>query len=120
VTKKHLLLIAALLIAVITLALGLLAMMPPGPGVTKANFDRIKEGMTRAEVEEIFGGPAFKSFEYSRVDRRFYSSRIWCENNGNESAWIEFFDDESVFRSEWSGSSNETFLDKICRWLHVR
>jgi hypothetical protein len=28
-----------------------------GPGVTKANFDAIKPGMTKAEVEKLLGGP---------------------------------------------------------------
>jgi hypothetical protein len=55
--KKRLLLIASFPFT-IALTLGVLAMLPPSPGVTKANFDRIKEGMTKAEVEEILGGPA--------------------------------------------------------------
>ena len=34
-----------------------LALLPARPAVTQANFDRLKEGMTRVEVEAIFGGP---------------------------------------------------------------
>ena len=30
------------------------ALMPPTPGVTKANFDRIKVGMVRQEGESFF------------------------------------------------------------------
>src|SRR5436190_14192317 len=56
-TKKRLLLIATLPLA-IGVTLGVLAMLPPGTGVTKANFDRINEGMTREDVEAIFGGPS--------------------------------------------------------------
>ena len=37
------------------IALGVLAVLPSGPGVAKANFDRIELGMTKAEVERIFG-----------------------------------------------------------------
>jgi hypothetical protein len=53
-TKKRLLLIAVPPLS-IAVTLGVLAMLPPGPGVTKANFDRIEKEMTRAEVEQVFG-----------------------------------------------------------------
>ena len=56
-TKKRLFLLASLPL-VIAVALGVLAMLPPSPGVTKANFNRIEIGMTIAEVEAILGGPA--------------------------------------------------------------
>jgi hypothetical protein len=39
-TKKHLLLIASLPVA-IAVTFGVVALLPPRPGVTKANFDRI-------------------------------------------------------------------------------
>jgi hypothetical protein len=46
-TKKRFYLIsAAILVACIGSTVGVLAMMPPRPGVTKANFDRIEVGMT--------------------------------------------------------------------------
>ena len=54
-TIKRLILLASLPL-MIAVALGVLAMLPPGPGVTKANFDRIEKGMTTAQVKEIFGG----------------------------------------------------------------
>jgi len=54
VTKKRQLRIASVpLIAAVVL--GVLSILPPRPGVTKATFDRIEDGMTRTEVEQIFG-----------------------------------------------------------------
>jgi hypothetical protein len=50
VTKKRLLLLAAVPIT-IAVILGVLSILPSRPGVTKANFDRIEEGMTRAEAD---------------------------------------------------------------------
>jgi outer membrane protein assembly factor BamE (lipoprotein component of BamABCDE complex) len=75
--KKRLLLIASLPLT-IALTLGVLAMLPPPPGVTKANFDRIQEGMTRAEVEEIFGKPPLSDHPFRQriLDgRRSHSCR---------------------------------------------
>jgi hypothetical protein len=43
--------LVALGLAVTDWALG------PRPGVTEANFRRVREGMTLAEVQGIFGGP---------------------------------------------------------------
>ena len=56
--KKRLLLIVGGMAAFVGLTLGVLALLPPKPGVTKENYDRIEVGMTRGEVEQIFGGPA--------------------------------------------------------------
>ena len=63
-TRKRLLLIAVLPLA-FAVTLGVLAMLSPNPGVTKAKFDRIEKGMTLAEVEAIFGGPG----EVTRDDK---------------------------------------------------
>jgi hypothetical protein len=107
-TKKRLLLLASLPLT-IALTVGVLAMLPPTPGVTKANFDRIEKRMTKAEVEEIFGGkgelggPKFGMF--------------WQAHNGS-GAEIQFWDD-CVNEKHWS-DSNETFLNQIQRWLHLR
>jgi hypothetical protein len=62
-TKKRFALIAVLPLTVAVI-LGVLAMLPPHPGVSKANFDRIKEGMAWEEVDLMLGGgppePGFK------------------------------------------------------------
>jgi hypothetical protein len=51
-TTKRLLLIAALLLIVAAVILGVLSLLPPDPGVTKANFDRIEKGMTQRIMGE--------------------------------------------------------------------
>lgn len=105
-TKKRLLLLAALPL-VIAMTLGVLVMLPPRPGVTKANFDRIEKGMTKAQVEEIFGGEGQKT-EWGRY---------WKSDDGS-GAFFQFRD-HCVVYGEWY-DSHETILDKIRRWLDIR
>jgi hypothetical protein len=107
-TKKRLLLIASVPLT-IAVTLGVLAMLPPSPGVTKANFDRIQDGMTRAEVEQILGGKG------KMGGVKLW--RFWEGNDGSE-AGIAFIDD-CVTEKRWT-IYNETILDKIRRWLHLR
>jgi hypothetical protein len=45
--KRRLLLLASLPLAIVAMTLGVLALLPPSPGVTKTNFDRIMEEMTK-------------------------------------------------------------------------
>jgi hypothetical protein len=104
-TKKRMALLAVLPLT-IAVILGLLAMMPPRPGVTKANFDRIRVGMTLAEVEAILGQSDLGEW-----------GRLWLASDGSY-ALIEFWDD-GVISKRWF-DSNETILDKIRRWLHLR
>ncbi len=50
---------AAWLLACLTcLGLVVAAFLPSGPGVTPANFHRLKLGMTLAAAEALLGGPA--------------------------------------------------------------
>ncbi len=109
-TKKRLLLIASLPL-VIVVTLGVLAMLPPRPGVTKANFDRIEKGMTRAEVEQIFDGKGEMARLHAIVEGN------WGADDGSF-AIIEFLEG-CVVRKSWH-DSDETILDKIRRWLHLR
>lgn len=51
-TKKGMALFAVQPLA-IAVILGVLAMLPPRPGVTTANFDRIRKAMTEDEVRGI-------------------------------------------------------------------
>jgi hypothetical protein len=113
-TKKRLLLIASLPLT-IAVILGILAMLPPSPGVTKANFDRIEKGMTRAEVEEIFGREGQRSF----MRRPGLDGFRWDgEGKTIASIWLA---NDCVSEKEWHVSEwpNETFPEKICRWLHL-
>jgi hypothetical protein len=109
-TKKRLLLIASLPLT-IAVTVGVLAMLPPRTGVTAANHDRIENGMTMAEVEEIFGREGFIS-NYSGTDHR-----IWVADDRSQA--VIFFSDDGVTDKDWE-DSNETFLDKIRRVLHLQ
>jgi hypothetical protein len=110
--RKRLLLIAALLAAV-AVTLGVLVMLPAmlrlQPGVTKANFDRIKIGMTQAEVEEIFGQKGVPLWSPRAL--------LWASDDGSE-VEVDFGVVGCVQTKIWV-SSNEPILDKIRRWLHL-
>ena len=54
-TKKRYLAVSGVLVGIVCLGALVLALLPHSPGVTKAKFDRIQEGMTPAEVETILG-----------------------------------------------------------------
>jgi hypothetical protein len=109
--KKRLLLIAVLSLAVaVTVLVMLPAMLPPRPGITKANFDRIQDGMTLAEVEAIFGG---KKVFYGPFSGPF---DVWVADDGSLARI--YFSDECVENVYWDDSEEST-LDKIRRWLHL-
>jgi hypothetical protein len=110
-TKKRLLLIATMPLAV-AVTLAVLLMLPPSPGVTKANFDRIRTGMTVAEVEEAFGG---QSIDDAPKRGGWFELR-WLADDGSR-VFIVFLDD-CVASKLWP--NHETFFDKIRRWLHLR
>jgi hypothetical protein len=105
-TKKRFLLLASVPLAIVV-TLGVLAMLPPRPGVTKANFDRIEKGMTLSEVEQLLGRPGTYTWGgyYWRAD--------------GATALVEFnFNGDSAGQKSWQ-DSRESTLDKIRRWLHL-
>jgi hypothetical protein len=106
--KKRLLLIASFPLAVV-LIFGVLAMLPHGPGVTKANFDRIKERMTKAEVDELFGGKE----PLERIDQGW----SWQADDRSAEVYIGFAGG-GVAAKFWF-DINEPIIDKIRRWLHL-
>lgn len=118
-TKKRLILIAALPLAIVV-TFGILAMLPPRPGVTKANFDRIQHGMTKMEVEEIFGGKntgIWADPKKQQVwDVVIGGQSFWKADDGSE-AYIDFVHD-GVTEKTWEPST-ETLFHKIRRWLHL-
>jgi hypothetical protein len=115
--RRRLLLMLAGFPCLGALAWGIMAMLPPQPGVTKANFNRIKEGMTLAEVEAIF------SFANAKVtnDPDPVSSTLWGDtwfSDDRDIAVVVWFNNATVVGKEWHGPS-ETFLDRLRRWLHL-
>ena len=111
-TKKRLLLLASLPLT-IAVTLGVLVMLPSSPGVTKAKFDRIEIGMTKIEVEEIFGEKGI----IVKVEKGEAPCLYWNAGDGAE-VWIRFSDD--CVNGDMTWSADETFLDKIRSWLHLR
>jgi hypothetical protein len=114
-------------LAIILVLVGtLLPVLFPGPSqVTKENAERIKKGMSRAEVEEILGGPAG---DYRTVPtkpshcvlRSFpqlsFGIAEWVGNDGT--VFVEF--DSKSGEVTWSGFTLEkaepvSALD-LARW----
>ena len=115
VTKKRLLMIAALPLAVVV-TVGVLAilsaMQPPSPGVTHANLKRVKIGMNRAHVEELFGERGISVKQEGDESDCLY----WKAADGAE-VWIHFSDDCANGDMGWT-DFHESFFEKICRLLH--
>jgi hypothetical protein len=114
--KRRLILIASLSLA-IAMFLGVLAMLPERPGVTKANFDRIQDGMTPDEVKENFGGRERDS-AYVDMDGFEISStgQNWIVDDHSH-VNIRFIQGR-VVEKRWV-VQDETLLMKIRRWLHL-
>ena len=109
-TKKRLILIAAVPLT-IALMVGVLAMLTTRSNVTKANFERIQEGMTRPEVEQVFGMAGIS--QSSKED----ALTAWEADDGSV-AYVRFLDG-CVVRKSWH-DSELTFFQKIRRRLHFR
>ena len=118
-TKRRWLAVAGVLGVAACMTLLVLALMPAGPGVTKANFDRIKAGMNRAEVEELFGRPADTRSLHGGLKIR-HTVEIWRGVEGDAS----IISDESrgVVADErfheWS-PRHEGILQRVRRWLRL-
>jgi hypothetical protein len=68
------------------------------PGVTEANFKRIRVGMTEAEVQAILGGVPQEKLPYPSTDGWFYC--VWDGSTGN--ILVAFGrDDGRVRRAPW-------------------
>ena len=96
------------------------------PGVTQANYERIREGMTLREVENLLGGPpgnysripdkeaGLWTIDPSRPDlnRQFFIGReVWI---GNELAVAVWFDDQGgVTRKESYETLDRSLLQRL-------
>ncbi len=102
--KNRWLLLGLLLACIVGVVLLVLALLPPRPGVTKKNFDRIKVGMARAEVEAIFGGPPKGLFGMHFQD-----------DASGDSAIITFDDNDLVASMLWGPNLHDdrTLWEKL-------
>src|SRR5436853_7092996 len=93
---------AALFMSLASVVLITVLLMSNGPGVTKANFDRIEEGMTLQEVEQVFGRPG----KYT------WGGYYWRADDGAE-AFVGFnFNGDSAGPKTWKASPKASPLDK--------
>jgi hypothetical protein len=113
--RRCILLSAAVLAACVGIALGVLAMLLPSRGITKARLDRIQNGMTLAEVEQVFGRPADDEWVSPVSDKQVW--KYWeRDENSIGVAGVCFFE-KRVVDTTWTGE--ETFLDKFRSWLRL-
>jgi hypothetical protein len=107
--KTRWLLLGSLLACIVGLVLVVLALLPPRPGVTKENFDRIHNGMTRAEVEAIFGDES---------GRHKDQVALWVSDDAADLALVAFDNEDRVLVKNWLGQPDdrtpfEKLLDRL-------
>jgi len=123
-TRRRLLLLA-LLVALVPLGFAA-RMLWPRPAITWENGAKIREGMTRSEVEAILGRTPVPR----HTDRKIWHSTpngpemfvgdYWWEGN---MVVIVAFDDEDKVRETQTfevpdSRRRDTFLDMVRHWLH--
>ena len=119
--KKRLVVIVAIPIAVLGAIVIILALIPAKPGVTKANFNRLDVGMTRNEVEAVFGGPcneglvqADSIFAFSSGQQHQAWQQAWQGVDGF--ALVKFNENSQVEETTWHQRAG-TIWDKLRRML---
>jgi hypothetical protein len=106
------------------LALGLLALvlmggfatrwLRPSSPISQANCDRVKDGMSETDVEEILGGPAGNY----QVPSGAWVRKLWIGRDGTA---VVYFDQNDTVRHVHFTPAipRESLLEKIRRWLHL-
>jgi hypothetical protein len=112
-TPKNRWLLLGLLLACIVGVVLIVLVLLPRPGVTKENFDRIQNGMTRAEVEAIFGR------EPSGVELGEFGLGMWETADGREWSRLRFDRNDRVFAKRWT-RDRRTILEKFLDLLSLR
>src|SRR4051812_14832933 len=109
-TKKRYLAVVGLLAILIAAGFGVTLILPPARGVTKANFNRIYTGMTKAEVEQVFGRPPNGTFRNPQDES--LQQDLWFVISEKEACVT--FKDEVVVDKHWDAADTpETILDKL-------
>jgi hypothetical protein len=118
-------------VALLGLATGpVVLLMPPRPGITRENYERLRAAMTLAEVEAVLGGPPGN---YSRlpdreaglwaldpddpeVSRQYFRGReVWVGQELAVAVW--FNDHQRVVRKAAFEMPPENPLDRLLRRL---
>ena len=114
--------VGALIACIVFVGYALASLLPnePCPGPTKANFDRIQDGMAHKDVEAILGKNSdvfLVSFGRWRSTTDIMSVLIWKRDDG-AAILIDYGPRDNVVGKTWV-DSNETICQKINRWLHL-
>ena len=132
-TKKRYLAVFGILACIICIGLFVLTLlMSHRPGLSKANFDLVKKGMTKTEVKAILGDgndfnaqnmiePEANEENLDLLDdtKQFWlidDMELWRNPDGS-AATVLFVKGKVVFMG-W-GDSTETIVEKLRRWLHL-
>src|ERR1035438_7357980 len=103
-------LVVAILVASIGVALAVLALLPPRPGVTKENYDRIAIGMTYDEVEAILGPPGERTEGWV----------CWESEDPYIFIMVRFDEEDRVRRKGWEGDDDRSVWTKLLDHLPWR
>lgn len=81
--RRRYLAVAGILAILLGAGFGVGMMLPPSPGITKANFDRIEKGMMISDVEIILGRKANQiSPAYGAESEPGYIGHYWVFSTG--------------------------------------
>ena len=117
--KKRLLAITAILTAVVGAIVLTLALLSPRPAVTKANFDRLENGMSVKVVESIFGGPCSEwiiPIEATQEVVMISEPRYQAWQGARGFASIQFNENGRIVRKTWIDFEFSLY-QKLQRWL---
>ena len=109
-TKKPLIGIVIALVAIVGVGL-VIALQMPRNGVTKANVDQLRLGMTRAEVDSVLGPKHQLGGRHLLTDP---AKEVSCGSEGE--VWLVFNDDDTLIGVNWFDRV-ESVGEKLCRLL---
>jgi hypothetical protein len=118
-TKKRWIVLAGLLAVCIALTLAVFALLAARPGVTPANIERIQDGMTRAEVEQILDGPGVSRGEIGDA-----TLLAWHNPHDGTHVGVYFDPDNRVIGKNWARKeinrvAPDSFLQELRRLLRL-
>jgi hypothetical protein len=114
--RKRLFMIAGILVSVAWIVYITLAILPPWPGVTKENFDRIRDGMTSDDVVAILGNSGMTDIPFE-----------WPNNPHMVTYWVNpdranvtiLFEHGLVISKTWHDPmEDENGFDRFRRRIH--
>jgi hypothetical protein len=114
------------IVAAVTLvACAYLVVVLPYPRVTKANFDCIQDGATKADVEKLLGDPSADSgpkwkIIFVPIPPRLSPGSTMAIWNGHYGVALIHFNKNSVVTYKGWFPVRETLYEKVCRWLFER